>query len=192
MAHDSASPDSAIPQPKPQCFMNGCERPADRRGACTMHYMRWYEHGSFYYEPPTFEDRFWAKVEKTSGCWNWTGTKLAQGYGMISHNRKMRPAHRISWEMVNGKIPDGLDIMHMCDNPSCVNPDHLKPGTHQDNMLDMFRKGRRKTRFDAEMIRDIRRRCAEGETTISVARSYRVAGHTIVKIVRREAWAHVE
>lgn len=86
---------------------------------------------------------FWKKVSKTEGCWNWTGCKVVHGgYGQISRNNKMMLAHRASYEIHFGKIPDGMDVLHTCDNPACVNPSHLWYGTHTDNMRDKVRKGR--------------------------------------------------
>ena len=85
--------------------------------------------------------RFWAKVNKSGGCWIWTAQNV-NGYGRIRINKKLILAHRFVWEMVNGLIPKDLDVLHSCDNPSCVNPKHLWVGTHQDNMDDRDKKGR--------------------------------------------------
>src|SRR5690348_7112088 len=93
--------------------------------------------------------RFWSKVEKTDGCWIWRGTMNGVGYGVFwlpmgkPRNANSRVyAHRLSYEMHEGKIPDGMFICHRCDNPACVNPDHLFLGTQSDNMTDCSRKGR--------------------------------------------------
>lgn len=91
---------------------------------------------------PTLEERFWAKVEKTDGCWLWTAALSTTGYGRIGVGKKMAYTHRLSWEMHNGPIPPGMHICHHCDNPKCVRPDHLFLGTRTDNMRDMWRKGR--------------------------------------------------
>lgn len=86
--------------------------------------------------------RFWSQVEKTAGCWNWTGALNTHGYGHIRVHSKWAPTHRFSWELSNGLIPDGLSVLHHCDNRRCVRPDHLFLGTALDNVRDMHAKGR--------------------------------------------------
>ena len=89
------------------------------------------------------ERRFWDKVTMGDGCWEWTGTRHSWGYGLLGGRRKVHlRAHRVSWEIHFGPIPAGLYILHHCDNPRCVRPDHLFLGTHRDNMADMVKKGR--------------------------------------------------
>lgn len=90
------------------------------------------------------------EIDHESGCWNWIGQKNRDGYGALKvalGSRElsvMRGAHRVSFEAFKGEIADGLEVCHSCDNPSCINPDHLWAGTHQENMDDMRRKGRSK------------------------------------------------
>jgi hypothetical protein len=89
--------------------------------------------------------RFWAKVNKTDGCWGWTGASDCRGYGSIRIGGRYEPqvgAHRLSWVIHRGEISEGLFVLHRCDNPNCVRPDHLFLGTHQDNMNDMAEKKR--------------------------------------------------
>jgi len=77
--------------------------------------------------------RFWDKVDKTGECWNWTGAKKAAGYGQLAVNKRMLIAHRVSYTLANGQIPDGVHIDHRCHNKSCVNPAHLRPATQKQN-----------------------------------------------------------
>ena len=91
----------------------------------------------------TLYDRFFAKVRAphgVDGCWEWTGSTDYHGYGRLQRGRRgegVVKAHRLSYEIHKGPIPDGLDVLHTCDNPPCANPYHLKVGSHADNMHDM-------------------------------------------------------
>lgn len=90
-------------------------------------------------------DRFWSDVDKrtSSECWPWIGHRRPRGYGILSVNGRARVASRYSYEINVGPIPDGLWVLHKCDNPPCVNPEHLFLGTIRDNTADMDAKGRR-------------------------------------------------
>lgn len=86
---------------------------------------------------------FWASVVHTDTCWLWIGrTNGSEGYGKLSWHNADVYAHRLSWELHVGPVPLGLWVLHRCDNPPCVRPDHLFLGTHEDNMLDAARKHR--------------------------------------------------
>src|ERR1700756_2891954 len=135
-----------------RCGIENCTRPAYARGWCEMHYARWRRHGKpdavkFQYLRGRVEDRFWAKVAKGPGCWEWQGKRHYKGYGHFTvrgqGRRRTLKAHRVSWELANGPIPEGLHVLHSCDNPPCVNPDHLFLGTDMDNVHDRDAKGRR-------------------------------------------------
>lgn len=82
-------------------------------------------------------------VNSDTGCWEWIGCKWKGGYGYTRQNGKRQSAHRYMYELYISPIQKELDLLHCCDNPSCVNPKHLIPGTHSDNMKDMYNKNRR-------------------------------------------------
>lgn len=90
------------------------------------------------------EGRFWNKINKGSDdeCWLWTGATTKKGYGQLRVKGRIILSHRIAWELFYSFIPDGLKVLHTCDNPPCVNPSHLFLGTQLDNMQDMVAKGR--------------------------------------------------
>lgn len=91
---------------------------------------------------PSEVTRFWSKVDKSGECWMWLGSKVGMNYGQFYLQGRTRRAHRVAWEIAIGPIPDGLCILHICDNPSCVNPRHMRLGTYADNNKDAAQKGR--------------------------------------------------
>lgn len=94
----------------------------------------------------TDAERFWAKVDLSGECWVWTGSRAGGtkvgGYGRFYLHGRVMPAHRRAWELTSGPIADGLLVLHRCDNPPCVRPDHLFLGSYRDNMLDASAKNR--------------------------------------------------
>ena len=86
---------------------------------------------------------FWDKIEKTPSCWIWTGKRIKGGYGQMNRHGRSVLAHRFSFELANGLIPEGLLVRHSCDNPSCVNPEHLLIGTQKDNIRDCIERSRK-------------------------------------------------
>jgi hypothetical protein len=91
--------------------------------------------------------RFWSKVEKGPGCWLWKNAKDHFGYGRFQLGRRgdgLVKAHRLSWFLAFGEIPSGMWVLHQCDVPACVRPDHLKLGNRDDNAEDMVRRGRQR------------------------------------------------
>lgn len=133
-----------------------------------------------------------------SGCWLWIGTRDPKtGYGALRIGKKMMKAHRVSWDLYNGPIPDGLKVLHQCDVPNCINPDHLFLGTQLDNVRDMIAKGRKsshagelngRAKLTAEQAAEIK--LATGSLH-EIARRYGV-GKSIVGYIRSgQNWKHL-
>ena len=153
-------------------------------------------------------DKFWSKVSRGEPfeCWNWQAAFYRYGYGMFRFDGRAQAAHRVSYILAHGDIPDGLCVLHTCDNRACVNPAHLWLGTRADNNADMRRKGRgvnppgcdnRGSRHGASKMTEcdvlsIRQRMRDGTTTQSaLAREYGVDPSAISNIVRRRNWTHI-
>lgn len=94
------------------------------------------------YKAKKNHDDFFLRFERYGDCWNWTGNLNGSGYGYAKINGKVWLAHRYSYQAVKGDIPSGFEVMHSCDNPACINPQHLSLGSHVDNMNDMHAKER--------------------------------------------------
>lgn len=137
---------------------------------------------------------FWNYVERTDGCWLWLGGVNEDGYGDRMDGDRHVLAHRFSWEIANGPIPDGLLVLHKCDVRRCVRPDHLFLGTHRDNQLDKMAKGREahfpKKLTESDVI-DIRSLTAFGAEKAALREAFSVSDVMIGKIIRRECWRHV-
>lgn len=155
----------------------------------------------------TLLKRFNAKVDKRSvtGCWHWRGCITSRGYGRIGTGKRgagILQAHRASYLLFNGDIPEGMVVCHSCDNPACVNPLHLFLGTQADNLADMRGKGRQGTRIyprgaehpqaklSESQVHEIRQRLAAGETGVALATEYGVCNSTISMIHKERTWIH--
>lgn len=159
-------------------------------------------------ESPSAEERFWAKVDKTGECWVWTASKRTNGYGQIgSTGGRWRPlqAHRVSWVLHFGPIPDGLWVLHRCDNRPCVRPDHLFLGTVTDNNRDMVAKGRAikpeqhargerasTAKLTADQVRELRAAHAAGESAKSLAARFGISTVMVGRIRNRRDRRHVD
>jgi len=164
---------------------------------------------------PTRAERFWTKVKKTDGCWEWHGARSQGGYGELRTNYRLERAHRVSWTIHFGPIPDGLLVCHHCDNPPCVRPDHLFLGTGAMNTRDRDRKGRHRTlrgdehpqridpskvirgsahgnaRLTEDQVRLIREERIRGVSIGLLARRFNVSEPTISAVATRRRWKHV-
>jgi len=146
-------------------------------------------------------ERFLNKVspEPMSGCWIWTGSCFRLGYGSVRFEGKTRSAHRLAWELLRGPIPEGLNVLHKCDVPSCVNPDHLFAGTHQENMQDKAAKGRCNlpngennpmAKLTEDNVREIREKYVWG-VGVHLARKFGVHRSIITDVVKGKTWRRV-
>jgi len=148
----------------------------------------------------TIIERFEEKhvPEPNPGCWLWKAHINTGGYGVFGHKGGPKTAHRVSYELHIGEIPDGLCVLHHCDIPNCVNPDHLFLGTQADNMADMYAKGRRPRPVgeahpgavlnNAKVI-NIR---TSNKTIKELADKYGVRLGTIYNVLSRVSWDHVK
>lgn len=143
---------------------------------------------------------FWRRVDKSGECWTWMGTMASSGYGKFCYLGKYRAAHRFSWEMVNGPIPYAKLILHKCDNPKCVNPDHLSLGTTADNNRDKEAKGRSnhpiginhgRAKLTDELVSEARQLFRMGHRLTHLSRKYRIDPATMADALVGKTWAHV-
>lgn len=162
--------------------------------------------------------QFWEKVDKQSGdsCWLWRAFRNPLGYGMFGVKRDVRLAHRIMYELVYGAIPDGMCVLHRCDNPSCVNPSHLYLGSRFDNNRDKMSRGRAyrptgdknpsrshpetqvrgeaspNAKLTSASVKQIRTMYATGRYRLKdIAAQFGVSFSAIDRVVRRQTWKHV-
>jgi hypothetical protein len=150
------------------------------------------------YTPEQWLLSFWSHVDKTGPCWLWTAGVNGQGRGCIRKDYKYRQTHRLSWEMAFGPIPEGLHVLHKCDIPRCLNPDHLFLGTQADNVRDCVAKGRhgdkhsrRTNKLNPTKVRAIRMMLARGTTQSAIAKKYGVRQTLISSIKVGRIWKHV-
>lgn len=145
--------------------------------------------------------RFWSCVDKSGGpdaCWMWLQSVDRNGYGRTFWDGRCTQAHRIAWQIINGPIPKGIQILHTCDNSSCVNPTHLYAGSHRDNMNDMVRRSRlprgirhHRARLSEADVKEIRASAA-GSSQSAIAKRFGITQSHVRKIVLRKLWQHVK
>jgi hypothetical protein len=129
------------------------------------------------------ECRFWSYVNRTDGCWEWAGGRLATGYGYFRLKGRPVTAHRFAWYLAHGNIPPGAFVCHRCDNRKCANPEHLFLGSHLDNMADVVARkrhvGRRTTIHQVISVKKLRK---AGSTYASISQQTGVAMDAVIKI----------
>lgn len=150
-------------------------------------------------------ERFFQKVDKTNGgCWVWRGAVNNKGYGIFNYCGVTKLAHRVSWEFAKGRIPICMNVLHKCDTPRCVNPEHLFLGTQKDNMQDCSSKNRihvnwparcgekhGRSKLTEKQVKEIFRRRTQGEIGTKLATEFGVSRWTILQIVSGRAWKYL-
>lgn len=190
------------------CCIKGCDSKVIALGLCTLHYRRNRKYGSpvaTQWHSGTarnvsVEERFMQRVKKTGGCWLWIAGKDSDGYPSfraqingVPHKR----GHRAEYAMFKGDIGEGLQVCHSCDNPGCVNPDHLFLGTIDDNMKDKAAKGRSRVPKGAESVHAVLTEeqaqaiLLDARPYTAIAADYGVSASTIGSIKNRESWRHL-
>jgi len=184
-------------RPSP-CSVDGCDGVVERKGLCVLHDAR-VRRGrpvgmaeATVAAPVRDAEDFYSRVEQGDGCWDWVeGGSGASGYGRACGDH----AHRVSWRFAYGPIPEGLWVLHTCDNRKCVRPDHLFLGTNLTNIADMVAKGRHcrgevngMSKLTDASVREIR---SSGLSAESLAAMYDVTKAAIRLVLRRETWRHV-
>lgn len=189
-----------------KCSVPHCSKESVARGFCANHYRASRKYGDALavvvrqHHGKTLQERFDIYTKRSeNGCWAWLSYKDPFGYGRLNVGGKPVLASRISYLLHYGDIPDGLFVLHRCDNPSCVNPGHLFLGTQADNVADMETKGRsRKRSLSGEqhhrskvtnaIVRAIRRSPA---SDADMAAKYQISRATVHSIRHRKTWKHV-
>ena len=142
-------------------------------------------------------ESFWARIEKTSGCWNFVGATNSWGYGCLGYQRRIWLAHRLAWTLTNGPLDAAAFLCHHCDNRLCVRPEHLYVGTAKTNAGDRDRRGRRApprgesngfAKLTAGAVLEIRRLLELGHRQVDLAEQFGVGQSTISRVKREFSW----
>lgn len=189
------------------CSIVECPKPSKKRGWCEMHYNRWRRHGDPHVTLHPTEATVAAVLAHhmrgpapdQDTCWLWPHTIADTGYGTFVHKGTRYGAHRVSYEVHNGPIPDGMCVRHTCDVRACINPAHLIVGTQAQNIGDMVARDRHcpgirngQAKLTEEQVTEIRDRYARGGITqYQLAEEYSIGQGSVSRIVRGVRWTHV-
>jgi hypothetical protein len=153
--------------------------------------------------PPliSIEQKLLRYAVSENGCWNWVATKDRDGYGLLTHHRgKQIRAHRASYEFHVAKIPVGLLVCHSCDNPSCINPNHLFVGTSKENTRDMLDKNRRpvlrgerhpNAKLTNDQVTQIKQLRSENRLLKDIANQFNISFQTVSSITKGTTWNNI-
>lgn len=189
-----------------RCSVEQCDKPHVCKGLCQKHYTRLRRHGDVTTRLPNARPRPVADVLKdyvpelpANECWEWQGHVDANGYGVLNRGGKTHRAHRFVYEALVGPIPAGLLLMHSCDNPPCVNPNHLSPGTNADNVADCVQKERNNrgeemwsAKLAEQQVLEAREKFATGRYGITqLARSYGITDGPMWELLHGITWKYL-
>lgn len=159
----------------------------------------WMRRKHNHHERIPFPESFWRRVEKTPTCWLWTARRRGYGYGYMTVNYRNESAHRISYRLCVGLIPTGVSVLHHCDVPTCVRPEHLYLGSPKDNGRDKASRGRSlageqnpNARLKRSSVLEILQASLEGVTQPMLAKKHGVGKTTIWNILHGRAWKSVQ
>lgn len=191
------------PRDGKNCAVDDCERKCTKKLYCDKHYYRYRKYG----DPLKVKERYQKKdyschelfeasyrLNEDSGCWEWIGGKNYWGYGRLNYNSKHLSAHRYAFEYFKGAIGDGMYVCHHCDNPSCVNPEHLFLGDSQTNIDDMVNKGRHVgcRKLNESHVREIKNLLKTDLTQFQIAQMYKVSRSAISNIAYSQTWRNIK
>jgi hypothetical protein len=187
------------------CDVKGCGGRHIARGLCHKHYKRWQLHGDCRMVSWTVtylkladtegltQHLLASKTINSDGCWEWNRSRTHKGYGKQVMSGKLYAAHRLSAYVFLGlDLTSKKHVCHKCDNPPCINPEHLYVGTVVTNMNDRSVRGRHGlAKLTPEAVVEIRERLVNGESQSSIARQFSISQAIISKIYRKQLWKHI-
>jgi hypothetical protein len=190
---------------KKSCSVDGCPNKYHGRGYCDKHYQRFIDHGDVnHVRGPKYKtplEAYESNVIKNNDneCWGWKGKDNGKCYGILSYKPEPWAIHRYSYTIHNGIIPNGMYVLHKCDNPICSNPKHLFLGTNLDNINDMLQKGRNAkgemlphTSINSETALIIKEMLSFDKRMIDISRQLKVGYSLVNAIKRNNSWKHVQ
>lgn len=192
------------------CSVQGCSRTRSAKTFCQYHYQRNHLYGdpTIYFRTETLAERLWKRVDKNgpvhpdlgTRCWLWTGSrKKRNSYGNIGVGGKTQSVHRVAYELTYNVKVGNLNVLHKCDIPNCVRPEHLFLGTQEDNIRDMVQKARQRgavgsrqfhSKLTEEQVLEIRKALAHTPIEV-IARQYGVSPSAVDHIKARRTWRHI-
>lgn len=190
------------------CKVQGCTNNvvSTKHGMCNKHHLRFKKHGTtsdkvlINLRSLSVRDRLFRcmKINEDTGCWEWQKGLFSTGYGQMSVKGRNRGAHVVAYEIFNGEIPEGMLVCHKCDNPICINPEHLFLGTNKDNMEDMVNKGRSAVannghvKMTEDQVRELLKMYKTGRySRKELADYFLISINTVSSIINGVSWKHI-